>query len=188
MTMRTSESEGSNASDTQQLLTFTLDDEHFATNISQVQEVLEYTDVTKVPRTPEFMRGVINLRGNVVPVIDLRLQFGMGATEPTIDTCIIIVEVLIDGETTVLGILADSVQEVVELDENQMEPPPRLGNRIDTHFIEAMGKCNEQFLIILDMQRVFSSDELSHISGHATDVDAEKAEQETPTETVETQD
>lgn len=148
-----------------QYLTFTLDGEAFATDISQVREVLEFTRVTNVPRTPDFMCGVINLRGSVVPVVDLRLQFGMEEIEPTIDTCIIIVEVQIDGQHTVLGALADSVQEVIDLRRDQLEPAPRLGTRINTEYIRAMGKHNDEFVIILDMNRVFSVDQLTEMEG-----------------------
>ncbi len=144
-----------------QYLTFTLDGEAFATEIAQVREVLEFSRITKVPRTPDYMRGVINLRGSVVPVVDLRLQFGMQATEPTIDTCIVIVEVRIDDQPTVLGALADSVQEVIELRADQLEPAPRLGARVNTEFIRAMGKQDDRFVIILDMNRVFSEDQLT---------------------------
>ena len=101
--------------ETTQYLTFKLDDEVFALDITKVREVLDFTTITKVPRTPEFMRGVINLRGSVVPVVDLRLKFAMTKTEQTVNTCIIITEVTLDGETTVLGALADSVQEVMDL-------------------------------------------------------------------------
>ena len=146
-----------------QYLTFMLDGEAFATDISQVREVLEFTRVTNVPRTPDYMRGVINLRGSVVPVVDLRLQFGMDESEPTIDTCIIIVEVQLDGQSTVLGALADSVQEVIEFRREQLEPAPRLGTRIETEFIRAMGKYKDEFVIILDMNRVFSVDQLTEI-------------------------
>jgi purine-binding chemotaxis protein CheW len=146
-----------------QYLTFTLDGEAFATDISQVREVLEFKGVTKVPRTPDYMRGVINLRGSVVPVVDLRLQFGMDATEPTIDTCVVIVEVPIDGESVVLGALADSVQEVLEMKPEQLAPPPRLGTRIRTDFIRAMGRHGDQFVIILDMERVFSTEAIAEI-------------------------
>src|SRR5512145_2575835 len=104
------------SSETAQYLTFKLDDETFALDISKVREVLDFTTVTRVPRTPEFMRGVINLRGSVVPVVDLRLKFGMTRTENGLSTCIIITEVTVDGDTTILGCLADSVQEVLDLD------------------------------------------------------------------------
>ena len=102
-----------------QYLTFRLDEEVFALEISQVREVLDYTQITRVPRMPQFMRGVINLRGSVVPVVDLRLKFGMAATERTVNTCIIIAEVLLGGERTLLGALADSVQEVIDLEAGQ---------------------------------------------------------------------
>ena len=102
--------------ETTQYLTFKLADEVFALDISKVREVLDFTTITKVPKTPEFMRGVINLRGSVVPVVDLRLKFGMSRTEKTVNTCIIITEVTVDSETAVLGALADSVHEVPHLD------------------------------------------------------------------------
>lgn len=151
------------ANESAQYLTFTLDGEFFATEIAQVREVLEFKSITKVPRTPDYMRGVINLRGSVVPVLDLRLQLGMGATEPAIDTCIVIVEVPIDGQLVVLGALADSVQEVLEMRVDQLAPPPRLGTRIRTDFIRAMGRQTEQFMIIVDMERVFCSETMAAI-------------------------
>ena len=147
--------------ETTQYLTFRLDEEVFALDISKVREVLDYTNITKVPRTPEFMRGVINLRGNVVPVVDMRLKFVMTKTERTVNTCIIIVEITLDGDTTVLGALADSVQEVIELGAEQIEPAPRIGTRLRTEFIRGMGKRDEQFVIILDIDKIFSADELS---------------------------
>jgi purine-binding chemotaxis protein CheW len=113
--------------ETKQFLTFRLTDEVFAFEISKVREVLDFPTITKVPSTPGFMRGVINLRGAVVPVVDLRHKFGMPATERTADTCIIITEVIVDSETTILGALADSVQEVLELGPAQIEPPPKMG-------------------------------------------------------------
>jgi purine-binding chemotaxis protein CheW len=148
-------------SDTTQFLTFRLGDEVFALDISKVREVLDFTTVTKVPRTPEFMRGVINLRGSVVPVVDLRLKFGMTRTENSVNTCVIITEVTVDGDTTVLGALADSVQEVLDLDAEHIAPAPRIGSKLRTEFIKGMGKRNDQFIIILDVDKVFSADELS---------------------------
>jgi len=146
---------------TSQYLSFMLEDEVFALDISKVREVLDYTAVTKVPRTADFMLGVINLRGSVVPVVDMRLKFGLSRTEKTVNTCIIIVEVGIDGETTVLGALADSVQEVMDLDPDQIEPPPQIGTRLKTRFIKGMGKRDGHFIIILDIDKVFSADELT---------------------------
>ena len=150
-----------NGMETNQYLTFRLDGEVFALGIDKVREVLDFTEMTKVPQTPEFMRGVINLRGNVVPVVDMRLKFGMAKTEKTVNTCIIITEIDLEGETTVIGALADSVQEVLDLEPDQIEPPPRIGTRLRTEFIKGMGKRDEQFIIILDIDRVFTEGELS---------------------------
>ncbi len=156
--------------ETTQCLTFKLEDEVFALDISKVREVLDFTTVTKVPRTPEFMRGVINLRGNVVPVVDMRLKFGMPKTEKTVNTCIIIVEISIEGETAVLGALADSVQEVIDLEPDQIEPAPRIGTRVRTDFIKGMGKRDNHFIMILDIDKVFSADELSIVQGAGKDM------------------
>jgi purine-binding chemotaxis protein CheW len=147
--------------ETTQYLTFKLEEEIFSLDISKVREVLDFTKVTKVPQTPDFMLGVINLRGSVVPVVDMRLKFGLSKTETTVNTCIIIVEIELDGETTVLGALVDSVQEVMELDPGQIEPPPRIGTRLNTKFIKGMGKRDEEFIIILDIDKVFSADEFA---------------------------
>jgi purine-binding chemotaxis protein CheW len=160
----------STAEEPVQYLTFRLDGEAFATGIARVREVLEYTHVTRVPRTPDYMLGVINLRGNVVPVVDLRKQFGMATSAPTVDTCIIIIEVNVDGEATVLGALADSVQEVIELKAEQMEPAPSLGTRVDNRFIRAMGKLDDRFVIVLDMDRVFSMEQLTGLAESGDDV------------------
>ena len=146
-----------------QYLTFKLDGESFATEISKVREVLEYTQVTPVPRSPEFMQGVINLRGSVVPVVDLRLQFGMAPTETTVDSCIIIIEVNIEGKTTVLGALADSVQEVINLLPEQLEAAPSFGSRIDNAFVQYMGKLEDRFVIVLDMNKVFSHEQINKV-------------------------
>ncbi len=143
-----------------QYLTFKLDDEVFAVDIAQVLEVLDYTAITRVPRTPEFMVGVINLRGSVVPVVDLRLKFGMTGTERTVSTCIIITQISADNETRVLGVLVDSVEEVIDLRPDDVEPAPRIGTRLDTEFIKGMGK-HGGLIIILDMDRVFSVNELA---------------------------
>jgi purine-binding chemotaxis protein CheW len=144
-----------------QYLTFKLDEETFALDVAKVREILDFTDITKVPQTPDFMRGVINLRGSVVPVVDMRLKFGMSVTEKTVNTCIVVVEVATEGETTVLGALADSVQEVIELEPGQIEPAPRIGTKLRTDFIRGMGKHDGRFIMILDIDKVFSSDEIT---------------------------
>ncbi len=153
--------------ETVQYLTFKLADEIFAFDVAKVREILELTTITKVPQTPDFMRGVINLRGSVVPVIDLKMNFAMTRTEQTINTCIIVVEVSLHGEAIVLGVLADSVQEVVEMEPSVIEPPPKLGTKLNTAFIKGMGKVGESFVMILDIDKVFSAEELSELQGGA---------------------
>jgi purine-binding chemotaxis protein CheW len=149
--------------ETVQYLTFKLADEIFAFDVAKVREILELISITKVPQTPDFMRGVINLRGSVVPVIDLRLNFGMQSKENTVNTCIIVVEVNLDGETIVLGVLADSVQEVVEMEPDHIEPPPQLGTKLNTKFIKGMGKVGNNFVMILEIDKVFSANEMSEL-------------------------
>lgn len=149
--------------ETVQYLTFKLADETFALDVSTVREILEQSAITKVPQTPAFMKGVINLRGSVVPVIDMRLKFGMSATERTVNTCIIVVEVQMEDETIILGALADSVQEVIEMEPEQIEPTPHVGTRLNTEFIKGMGKVGSQFIMILDIDKVFSSDEMEAV-------------------------
>ncbi len=154
--------------DIRQYLTFQLSEEVFALDVSHVREILEFTTVTKVPKTPEYMRGVINLRGSVVPVLDMRLKFGMSMTEKTVNTCIIVVEVSFEGETSIIGALVDSVEEVFELEPGQIEPAPKIGVQLKTEFIKGMGKRDDRFIIILDIDKVFSSEELSMAEGVGT--------------------
>jgi purine-binding chemotaxis protein CheW len=151
----------SEITETTQYLTFDLGEEIFAVDVAEVREILDVSTITKVPQTPDFMRGVINLRGSVVPVMDMRLIFGMTTTEQTVDTCIIVLEVSVNGETVILGALADSVQEVIDLEPEQIEPAPKVGMQLDTDFIKGMGKHNEQFIIILNIDKVFSGEEMA---------------------------
>jgi len=153
----------SDITETRQYLTFRLGQEVFALDVAKVREVLDQTPITAIPRTPPFMSGVINLRGAVVPVVDLRLCFEMAKTESTRNTCIVVVEVVLDGEATVLGALADSVEEVIDLEPEQIEPAPRIGTRIHTDFIRGMGRRETQFVMILDIDRVFSAEDMSAI-------------------------
>jgi len=141
-------------------LTFRLEGEDFAVDVSSVREILKYTSITKVPRKPDYMKGVINLRGIVVPVIDMRLNFGLPEAEATVDTCIIVMEVELDGTTAVIGAIADSVDEVFELEPEEIESPPRIGVKFSSEFILGMGKRNGNFIIILDVVRIFSTDDL----------------------------
>lgn len=146
--------------ETRQYLSFKLDEEEFALDISKVREVLDYAKITRVPQSPEFMCGVINLRGSVVPVMDLNRKFGIRNTEKTVNTRIIIGEVSIEGEGTVMGVLADSVNEVMELEPENIEPSPSIGIRMNTDYLMGVGKREDEFVLILDIDRVFSADEL----------------------------
>jgi len=146
-----------------QYLTFKIGDELFALDVSQVREVLDLSTITKVPGSPPFMRGVINVRGSVVPVIDLRIKFGLPETVNTLNTRIIVMDLLLDGELTVLGAMADSVHEVRDLEAGQIEKPPKIGMRWRTDVIKGIGKQNDEFIIILDIDEVFSSEELAMV-------------------------
>ncbi len=150
-------------------LTFKLEDEIFAIDVAQVREVLDLSTITKVPQAPDFMCGVINVRGSVVPVVDMRLKFGLPAVEKTLDTRIVVMELDMDGEITIFGALADSVKEVIELEPDQIEPPPRLGSRWRTEFIRGIGKRDDHFILILDVDRIFSSDELALVQASGDD-------------------
>jgi purine-binding chemotaxis protein CheW len=164
-----------------QYLTFTLGEELFAMDISTVREIIDDKNITKIPRMPPYMRGVINIRGQAVPVIDLRLKFGMSRTEMDIDTCVIITEVSLDAvgggvaeqaEPAVVGALADSVQEVIELTPDNIAPAPRLGAAIDTRFIRGMAQQNDRFIIVLEIDDVFSGQELSDLALAGSEADA----------------
>jgi len=148
-----------------QVLTFILADEVYGVDIMSVREVMDYTNVTKVPQTPDYMVGVINLRGNVVPVLDLRCKFGMGKTVKTVNTCVIIVEVSIEDETTILGALADSVQEVVDFEGVNIESAPKMGTQLNTAFIKGMAKKGDGFVIILNIDEVFATEDVAGLTG-----------------------
>jgi purine-binding chemotaxis protein CheW len=142
-------------------MTFKLGDELFAIDVAQVREVLEVSQITKVPTAPDYMRGVVNVRGQATPVVDLRLRFGLPKGTDTVNTRIIVMELDLDGEATVLGGIADSVHEVIEMDPGNINPPPRIAMRWRTEFIQGMGKRGDDFIIILDINAVFSSEDLA---------------------------
>ncbi len=159
-------------------LTFQLEDEDFAIDVSQVREVLDMTTISKVPRSPDFMRGVINVRGSVVPVMDLRTKFGLALAEATVNTRIVIMEIDMDDKKIVLGAVADSVNDVLELEPSQIEDPPEIGSRWKSEFIKGIGKQDKQFVIILDVNRVFSTDELAVAHDEAMIAGPEKKDSE----------
>jgi purine-binding chemotaxis protein CheW len=143
-----------------QYLTFTVDGGLFAIEIARAREVLEFKGVTKVPNTPPFMRGVLNLRGHVIPIVDLRLRFGMARTEATLHARVVILDLQVDGVATRLGVLADSVQGVIDLGDEELAPPPSIGTRVRAEFIRGVGKRDDRILMLLDIDRVLSVDEL----------------------------
>ncbi len=148
-----------------QYLTFMLGGEVFAINILNIREILEYTALTEVPMTPDFIAGVLNLRGSVVPVINLALRFEKADTPITKRTSIVIVEISHDEQKLDIGVIVDIVNEVIEIDE--VEPAPTFGATIRTDFIEGMGKTDGGFTIILDLNHVLSVDELSVLKATA---------------------
>ncbi|MBJ6723783.1 chemotaxis protein CheW [Geomesophilobacter sediminis] len=150
-----------------QYLSFRLAEETFAMNVAQVREILDFTTVTKVPQTPPYMRGVINLRGSVVPVLDLRLKFGMSQTENTVNSCIVVVEL---QEGAVVGVLTDAVQEVLDIEPDQIEPAPRLGTKLNKDFILGMGRHDDQFIMILDVDRIFCLEDVG-LTGDEPELD-----------------
>lgn len=148
-----------------QYMTFKLGDELFAIAVGQVREVLEIAHITRVPTAPEYMRGVANVRGLAIPVVDMRLKFGLAPAPDTVHSRIIVLEVELDGEATVIGGVADSVHEVIEFDADSINPPPRIAMRWRTEFIKGMGRRGDDFVIILDVNAVFSSAEFALLQG-----------------------
>ena len=148
-------------------LTFKVGEEEFGAHVSQVLNILEMTKITEVPKTPDYMKGVINLRGTVLPIIDTRLKFGLPEAEYTSNTCIVVMDLDFNGDTVHIGAIVDEVLSVVEIEEGQIEPPPSIGNRYKSDFIHGMAKVEENFVMLLDMQQILSNTELSEISGKA---------------------
>lgn len=152
-------------SQSQQYLTFVLAGEIFALGILAIKEIIEYSSPTSVPMMPEYLRGVINLRGLVVPVIDLAVRFGKPASPVTKRTCIVIVEIELDGERFDIGAVVDAVNAVVEIPAGEIESPPSFGARIRTDFIAGMGKVDGRFVILLDAGHVLAPAELESLAG-----------------------
>ena len=145
-------------------LTFRLDRELLALEVARVREVLDLCPITRVPRTPEFMRGVINLRGSVIPVIDLRLKFGLLRTESSIESRIVVLELSHEGVETVVGVLTDSVHDVIEIDSEHIDSTPQMGARWRTEYIRGIGRYRDQFILLLDIDRVFFSREAATLA------------------------
>jgi purine-binding chemotaxis protein CheW len=143
-----------------QYLTFITAGEEYAISIVKVTEIVEYEAVTTVPNTPLWIRGVTNLRGRVVPVVDLAVKFGLPASGISKFSCIIITEVMFEGENLTMGVLADSVSQVIELSADEIEQAPPFGTRVRTEFLLGMGALGKKFCLILDIDKVLSADEM----------------------------
>ncbi len=158
-------------------LTFRLGKEYFASNVSKVLNILEMLPITHIPKAPDYMKGVINLRGLVLPVIDTRIKFGMSPVEVSPSTGILVLDVQVDGVSVKLGAIVDSVDEVIELEAADIQEPPSLGTKYRSEFIEGMAKKDESFIMILNMDKVFSADELlvvGHFNTESTDNETTK--------------
>lgn len=147
-------------------LTFRLGSEEYGLEIMKVREIIGVMEITRVPRMPEFVRGVINLRGKVIPVVDLRLKFGMAAREDTVETCIIVVDL---GDL-IMGVVVDNVSEVMDIPEDSIEETPSFGVRINTEFILGIGKAKGKVIILLDIHKALTADELSILSENSYNI------------------
>ena len=147
-----------------QFLTFVLNDEVYGINILNIKEIIDYGNVTKVPMTPDFIAGVINLRGSVVPVIDLAIRFSKPTSTKTKRSSVVILDLEHEGEDLEIGITVDVVNEVLDIVSGEIEPSPSFGTKIRTDFISGMGKVNNQLLVLLDIENILSIDELSIVN------------------------
>lgn len=145
-------------------LSFKLNEEKFAVNVTKVIEILEVPHITKIPKAPDYMTGVINLRGNVLPLVDTRIKFGLKPKEFTVDTCIIVLEVEVEGEELQVGALVDTVLEVFDIAENEIQPSPSIDTNYDLDFIKGMFKSEIGFIMLLNMDAVFSVNDLKHLN------------------------
>lgn len=141
-------------------LSFKLSEEVFAINVSQVLNILEMSQITRIPKSPEYLKGVINLRGTVLPVVDLRIKFGLPEKETTVDTSIIVLNIVLNSETILVGILVDAVREVLELKNNDIAPTPSIGTKYNSGFIKGMWRTDDKFIMLLDIDKVFTTEEI----------------------------
>lgn len=158
------ESAASRIEEPKQYLTFNLSGEIHAIRILEVKEIIEYGELTQIPMAPTFIHGVMNLRGAVVPVVDLAVRFGHSPVEHTRRTCIVILETRNNGERQDIGVVVDAVNEVIEIPDDQIEPPPRFGTHIACEYISGMAKVNGHFVVLLDLEKILSMDDLAQLS------------------------
>lgn len=145
-------------------LSFKIGSEFYAANVSYVHNIIEYTDITKVPEMPAYMLGVINLRGQVLPVIDARIKFGLTNTEITSNSCILVMEVDVEGSQVFIGALVDAVAEVLEISESEIKDPPSIGTTIKSQYISGVYHDENKFIMILEMNKILASDEIINMN------------------------
>lgn len=174
----------------EQYLTFLLAGEEYAISILEVKEIIEYDTVTAVPKTPKWIRGVINLRGSVVPVLDLGVKFGMGERPVTKTSCIIIVEGHVENQNTLMGVMADSVSQVMDIAPGEIQPVPAFGTRIRVDYLQGMAQLGKKFVLLLDIDKILSADEALDLNAAAEAAGEEAGEvaAEASTETTTLQD
>jgi len=147
-------------------LSFRLSEEVFAINVAQVLNILEMSYITAIPKAPDYMKGVINLRGTVLPVVDLRTLFRLPEKETTVDTSIIVLSINLNNESVLVGILVDAVREVLELKNSEISPAPSIGTKYNSAFIKSMWRTDDKFIMILDIDKVFSTEEIIDLKEH----------------------
>jgi purine-binding chemotaxis protein CheW len=148
------------SSEDQQYLTFNLADEYYGVDILKVQEIKGYTTVTRIPNTPAYLKGVLNLRGTIVPIVDLRMKFGMGTTDPTPFTVMVVVNV----RNRIMGFMVDAVSDVLDLNAKNIQPPPELGSAVDITFVAGIGNSNDRLVTLLDIDRVLTEEEVTVVA------------------------
>lgn len=146
-------------------LTFALGNEEYGIPIQKVKEIIGIMDITNIPKTPQFIKGVINLRGKIIPVMDLRLKFSLEEKEYNQRTCIIVVEINISENKRMMGIVVDTVSEVVNIQKGEIEPPPQYSSHTDSEFLIGMGKVKGKVILLLDIEHVLTSEELVLLKG-----------------------
>ncbi len=165
-------------------LTFSVGDEEYGVSVLKVREILEYETVTRVPRAPSFVRGVINLRGRVVPVVDMAVRFGLHPSPVTNRTCIVIVEAELDGESVAMGLVADAVSQVVEFLPGEIEAPPAFGTRADITYLKGLGRAGQRFVLLLDLDRVLSAGEVEEVAKVASNDQQGEPERAAPVSSI----
>ena len=153
------------STDIQQFLTFNLAEEYYGVDILKVQEIKGYTKMTKIPNTPDYFKGVLNLRGTIVPIVDLRMKFGMGVIEPTSFTVVVVVNV----RNRIMGFLVDAVSDVLDLNAKDIQPPPELGSSVDITFVAGIGSSDDHLVTLLNIDRVLTDEEVADVAAVASE-------------------